>query len=50
MEDYLKARFPDAARLVTPCDDPMCETATNQAFLAALGYAPVAQAAYGKAR
>ncbi len=48
MEDYLMTRFPAATRLVTPFADPAFETAGYRAFLGSLGYAPVAEAAYGK--
>lgn len=51
VEDYLATRFPATARIITPFDGPLFETAAYRTFLAALGYAPiVGAAAYGKAR
>ena len=49
MEDYLLTHFPDTSQVTTPFRDPQFPDDEYQAFLAALGYAPVAKAAYGKA-
>jgi hypothetical protein len=48
IEDYLVTRFPAARRITTPCRDPLFADADYLAFLRALGYAPVVQAAFGK--
>ncbi len=48
VESFLAQQFPQAERIVTTAHDPMFETAEYQAFLRALGYEQVAQAAYGK--
>src|SRR5258708_15373465 len=48
VESFLAQQFPQAERIVTTAHDPMFETAEYQAFLRALGYEQVAQAAYGR--
>jgi hypothetical protein len=48
IEDFLTTRFPVAERITTPFDDPAFETADYRAFPGSLGYASVAQAAFGK--
>ncbi len=48
VEAFLLGQFPRAERIVTTSHDPMFDTEEYQAFLAALGYAPVAKAAWGK--
>ena len=49
VETFLLGQFPRAERIVTTSHDPMFDTGEYQAFLAVLGYAPVAKAAWGKA-
>ncbi len=51
--DYLTGalvkQFPQAIRLVTPFNDPIAHSIEEyQTFLRALGYKPVAKAAFGK--
>jgi hypothetical protein len=49
-EHWLSQQFPEATRIATPFNDPIAETiAEYQAFLRSLGYAPIAEAAFGKA-
>ena len=48
-ETFLAGQFPHATRIVTTNHDPMFDTDEYQAFLAALGYTPVAKTAWGKA-
>jgi hypothetical protein len=49
-EHYLLHQFPEAKLLATPFNDPIAETIDEyQAFLTSLGYAAIAQAAFGKA-
>ena len=48
-EQWLSQQFSEATRIVTPFNDPLAKTIEEyQTFLRSLGYAPVAQAAYGK--
>ena len=48
-EQHLLQKFPKAERLATPFNDPIAESIDEyQAFLKALGYSPIAQAAFGK--
>jgi hypothetical protein len=48
-EHWLIGQFPEATRIVTPCNDPIAETiAEYQTFLRSLGYQPVAKSAFGK--
>jgi len=48
-EQWLKEQFPEAKRIVTPFNGPIAETIEEyQTFLRALGYAPIAKAAFGK--
>ncbi len=47
-EAWLIKQFPEAIQIVTPFDDPLFERAEYQTFLRALGYEPVAKAAFGK--
>ncbi len=47
-ETFLIGQFPRSERIVTTSHDPMFDTDEYQAMLAALGYAPVAKAAWGK--
>jgi hypothetical protein len=48
-ERYLLQKFPQASTLATPFNDPIAESREEyQAFLKALGYSPIAKAAYGK--
>ncbi len=49
VEAFLLTQFPHTERIVTTSHDPMFETDEYQAMLAALGYAPVAKAAWGRA-
>lgn len=49
VEAFLLSQFSRAERIVTTAFDPMFDRDEYQAFLAALGYAPVAKAAWGKA-
>ena len=49
LERWLAGCFPQAQWIATPFRDPLFETSEYQAFLRRLGYAPVAQAAFGKA-
>ena len=49
VEAFLLGQFSRAERIVTTAFDPMFDRDEYQAFLTALGYAPVAKAAYGKA-
>lgn len=48
LERFLVQQFPAARQVVTTAHDPMFDTGEYQAFLAALGYARVAKAAFGK--
>jgi hypothetical protein len=49
-EQWLYKQFPDATRIATPFNDPIAKTIEEyQTFLRSLGYAPIAQAAFGKA-
>jgi hypothetical protein len=49
-EQWLCKQFPEATRIATPFNDPIAKTIEEyQAFLRTLGYAPIAQAAFGKA-
>ena len=48
IERFLVQQFPQASRIVTTSHDPIFDTAEYQAFLRSLGYAQVAQAAFGK--
>ena len=45
---FLQERFPEAIRITTPFHDPLFETEEYHQFLSALGYQPVAKAAWGK--
>jgi len=48
-ELWLIKQFPKASILTTPFNDPLAESIEEyQAFLKALGYSPIAKAAYGK--
>ena len=47
-ERYLVKKFPEAAILATPFDDPIAEIKEYQAFLKTLDYSPLAKAAFGK--
>jgi hypothetical protein len=48
-EHYLLTKFPKASTLATPFHDPIAESIDEyQAFLKALGYSPIAEAAFGK--
>ena len=48
-ENWLYKQYPDATRITTPFNDPIAKTIEEyQTFLRSLGYAPIAQAAYGK--
>ncbi len=49
VETYLAGQFPQSTQIATTAFDPMFETDEYQQLLAALGYAPVAKAAWGKA-
>jgi len=49
VETFLVGQFAMATRITTTAFDPMFETDEYQQLLAALGYAPVAKAAWGKA-
>jgi hypothetical protein len=43
LEVWLTKQFPEATRMVTPCNDPIAETIEEyQEFLRSLGYTPVA--------
>ena len=49
-EQWLMKQFPEATRIATPFNDPIAKTIEEyQTFLRKLGYAPIAQAAFGKA-
>lgn len=48
LEPWLAERFPEAQRIATIFRDPLFETSEYQTFLRRLGYALVAQAAFGK--
>lgn len=49
-EQWLVKQFPEATRIATPFNDPIAKTIEEyQTFLRALGYTPIAQAAFGKA-
>jgi len=48
-EQWLIKQFPQASTLATPFNDPIAESIDEyQAFLKALGYSPIAEAAFGK--
>jgi hypothetical protein len=48
-EHWLLKQFPHARTIATPFNDPIAETIEEyQAFLKQLGYAPLAEAAFGK--
>lgn len=48
-EAWLVKQFPQAKRIVTPCNDPIAETIEEyQEFLRSFGFEPVAKAAFGK--
>ncbi len=48
-EHWLRKKFPEATTLATPFHDPIAESIEEyQAFLKTLGYAPLAEAAFGK--
>ncbi len=48
-EVWLLTQFPQATRIVTPCNDPIAHSIEEyQTFLRSLGYSPVAKSAYGK--
>jgi len=48
-EHWLIKQFPQAVTLATPFNDPIAQTIEEyQAFLKTLGYAPIAEAAFGK--
>jgi len=48
-EQWLSQQFPEAIRIVTPFNDPIAKSIEEyQSFLRALGYEPIAQAAFGK--
>jgi hypothetical protein len=44
----LQERFPEATRITTPFHDPLFDNEEYHQFLSALGYEPVAKAAWGK--
>jgi hypothetical protein len=49
-EHYLVKKFPNAQTLATPFNDPIADSMEEyQAFLQSLSYAPLGQAAFGKA-
>jgi len=48
VEVALSGFFPDSTQIVTPFSDPLYSIEEYQTFLRALGYQPVAQAAFGK--
>jgi hypothetical protein len=48
-ETFLLQQFRQAKQIVTTSHDPMFDTSEYQEFLTALGYTPVAKAAWGKA-
>jgi len=49
LEAWLVRQFPQATRMVTPCNDPIARSIEEyQEFLRSLGYGPVAKAAFGK--
>jgi hypothetical protein len=49
VEAWLVKQFPQAIRIVTPCNDPIAENIDEyQTFLRSLGYEPVAKSAFGK--
>ena len=47
-ETFLGQQFPQLERIVTTSHDPLFDTDEYQQFLATLGYAPAAKAAWGK--
>jgi hypothetical protein len=48
-ERYLVQKFPQVSTLATPFNDPIAASSEEyQAFLKALGYSPLAEAAFGK--
>jgi len=47
-ETFLTQQCPQATRIITTSHDPLFDTGEYQQFLTALGYAPVAKAAWGK--
>ena len=49
VETFLAGQFPQSTQIATTAFDPMFETDEYQQFLAALGYVPVAKAAWSKA-
>jgi hypothetical protein len=49
LEAWLIKQFPEATRIVTPCNDPIARSIEEyQTFLRSLGYESVAKAAFGK--
>ena len=49
LELWLVQRFPEATSIATPFNDPIARSIEEyQVFLRSLGYAPVAEAAFGK--
>ena len=49
LEAWLVKQFPEATRIVTPCNDPVAHSLEEyQEFLRALNFEPVAKAAFGK--
>ncbi len=49
LETWLVKQFPQATRIVTPCNDPIAHSIEEyQTFLRALGYERVTKAAFGK--
>ncbi len=49
VETFLAGQFPQSTQIATTAFDPMFETDEYQQLLAALGYVPIAKAAWGKA-
>lgn len=48
-EKWLQMQFPEATRIATPFNDPIAKSIEEyQTFLRALGFEPMAQAAFGK--
>jgi hypothetical protein len=45
---FLQERFPEATMITTPFHDPLFDNEEYHQFLSALGYEPVAKAAWGK--
>ena len=49
LEAWLTKQFPQATRIVTPCNDPIAHSIEEyQTVLRSLGYEPIAKAAFGK--